>query len=515
MSYKGTSLNATAENLQRSVKVKTKKKPTPRVKGISLNTIKETQTRTRTKKKPPPKSKGLFLSIIEEIQSRTRTKKKPPPSIRSRKPKQSLEPIDLDEDNPNSQMVNDRKNASKKVGSFMIKHRSKIRLTFLNTICSDSNVCIAFGKETKTIRKFFNDFDLNLISKEPKMIGVDSTNGTVQLLTFERDGYVANAIFKTSNRESADNLAYEALVGKFINKQKLRFPCFLETYGLYYNGEPDKSIAGYKKIDINKESLLKSCDTPLSVGIMIENIKEGYTLETAIMILSNSQYRKQYVQFMNSHLLYILYQIYAPLSILSDVFTHYDLHENNVMLYPVETGKYIEYNYHYPDHTVTFNSSYIVKIIDYGRCFFKDEKGYNPQDAYKDLCRSKSVLCRDCGEDSGFEWLGPMRISYISSSKRNMSHDLRLLKLLQSYLRIYNDDLINLIFSVRYITDHGTPELTSENDNRILNVNEAKRHLERLMENDFFKKINVYSPSNKLGVMHIYSYGRPMEYISV
>jgi hypothetical protein len=68
---------------------------------------------------------------------------------------------------------------------------------------------------------------------------------------------------------------------------------------------------------------------------------------------------------------------------------------------------------------------------------------------------------------------------------------------------------------VRYITDHGTPELTSENDNRILNVNEAKRHLENLMENDFFKKINVYIPSNKLGVMHIYSDGRPMEYISV
>ena len=502
MSFKGTSLNSTAENLQRSVKVKTKRKPPSRVKRLSLNTIEETKTKTRTKKKPPPKTKGLSLNTIEEPETKTRTKKKPPPKTKG---------LSLNTEEPDKSL----RNASKRVGSFMIKHRSKIRLKFLNTICSDSNVCIAFGKESKVIRKFFNDFDLDLISEAPKMIGVDSVNGTVQLLTFKRDEYVANAIFKTSNKETADNLAYEAIVGEFINKQKLRFPCFLETYGLYYNGEPNKSIAGYQKININNISLIKSCEEPLSVGIMIENIKKGYTLDSAIMTLSNSQYRKEYIQFMNSHLLYILYQIYAPLSILSEVFTHYDLHANNVMLYPIQIGKYIEYNYHYPDHTVTFNSAYIVKLIDYGRCFFKDETGYNPQDAYKDLCQSQSALCRDCGEDKGFGWLGPMRVAYISSRKRNMSHDLRLLKILQTSLPVYNMDLIKLINSVRYITNIGTPELISENDNRILNVNEAKRHLERLMENDFFKKINVYSISNKLGEMHIYSDGRPMEYISV
>ena len=211
MSYKGTSLNSTAENLQRSVKVKTKKKPPPKTKGISLNTIEE--TKTRTKKKPPPKTKGLSLNTIEEPETKTRTKKKPPPKTKG---------LSL-----NTEPDKSLRNASKRVGSFMIKHRSKIRLKFLNTICSDSNVCIAFGKETKIIRKFFNDFDLNLISEAPQMVGVDSVNGTVQLLTFKWDEYVANAIFKTSNNESADNLAYEAIVGEFINKQKLRFPCFL------------------------------------------------------------------------------------------------------------------------------------------------------------------------------------------------------------------------------------------------------------------------------------------------
>ena len=266
MFIKGTSLNATAENLhktQGSLKVKTKKKPPPKIKGLSLNTIEEskTKTKTRTKKKPPPKIKGLSLNTIE--------------------PKISI------------------RNASKKIGSFMIKHRSKISLTFLNTICTDSNVCIAFGKETKLIRKFFNNFDLNLISGKPKTIGTESVNGTVELLTFKREGYVANAIFKRSKLKTSDNLAYEAIVGNFINKQKLRFPCFLETYGLYYNSDPypiENSIYRYRKMKINNLSLIKSCETPLFVGIMIEYITKGYTLYRIIQELG-FVYPEEYIFF--------------------------------------------------------------------------------------------------------------------------------------------------------------------------------------------------------------------------
>jgi len=407
-----------------------------------------------------------------------------------------------------------RKTATRKIGTFMKTHRSKIRLRFLNTICSDSNECIAFGKETNVIREFFNDYDFNLLTGPPVLAG-NSSNGTVYLLTFKKDDYVANAIFKTSNKKNADNLAYEAIVGRFINKQKVRFPCFLETYGLYYNTYHRKRISQYRKMDINRESLIKSCEEPLSIGIMIENIKESHTLHSTIKnYISN--YPKEYVEFMNFELLYILYQIYAPLSILSDVFTHYDLHANNIMLYTIEPYKYIEYNYHYDDRTVTFNSIYIVKIIDYGRCFFKDTE-YNPEDIYKDLCRSKyrTNQCRDCGKDSGFTWLNPSPYHFVSSQKRNMSHDLRLLYILQTYTPSYSMDILRLIFSVRYIQIYGTPEITGQNGEWICNVNDASQRIEQLIEMDLFKKNNDYDPSDKLGVMHIYSDGRPMEYIAV
>ena len=410
-----------------------------------------------------------------------------------------------------------RKTAIKKISKFMKTHRNKIQLRFLNTICSDSNVCIAFGREVKKIRGFFNNFEFTLLSEAPKVVG-SSANGTVQLLTFKRDEYVANAIFKTSNSEESDNLMYEAMVGRFINRQKLRFPCFLETYGVfmnrrYYPRGEIKDINYYRKIDMNKDTLINSCEEPLSVGIMIENIKESKTLNDTI-----SRLGPEYTNFMNFELLYILFQIYAPLSMLSEVFTHYDLHNENVMLYEPVKGKHIEYHYHYPNRVVSFNSKYLVKIIDYGRCFFMDEQtGYNPKDIYNDLCISENEgkNCYDCGKDSGFTWLDPRPMYNISSQKRNKSHDLRLLHMIKDYDLNYNRDLMGLIHSTRYIHRFGTPEIRDESGFGIGNVDDASRRLEELMERDFFKKSNEFDPALRLGVMHIYSDGRPMNYISL
>ena len=62
---------------------------------------------------------------------------------------------------------------------------------------------------------------------------------------------------------------------------------------------------------------------------------------------------------------------------------------------------------------------------------------------------------------------------------------------------------------------YGTPEIMHESQLGIGNVEDASRRLEELMERDFFKKNNEYDPSLRLGVMHIHSDGRPMNYISL
>jgi hypothetical protein len=255
---------------------------------------------------------------------------------------------------------------------------------------------------------------------------------------------------------------------------------------------------------------------------MIEYIKESETLDKVIRRLMSSDndfnhFDKDFDYFMNTQLLYILYQVYAPLSMLCDVFTHYDLHAGNVMLYSLG-NRYIKYHYHYPDYNVIFNSQYIVKIIDYGNCFFKDEGGYNPEDVYKDLCERKGHDCRDCGIRRGFKTLHPDKNRYGSAQVRNMSYDLRLLESIRHYNTFnkeLNKDLTKLIFSTVYEDFDGTTEITSENSKEICNVNDARRHMEKVMKKMFFKKNNDYDPSQKMGEMHIYSDGRPMEYISV
>ena len=202
--------------------IKTKKKPPTRTRVTRTRVTKTKVTKTKvTKTKGNEITKGISLNE-QEIK---KTKRKPPTRTRVSKKtvkgtslnsvpvSKGLDTIKNYDSETLSKITNfRRKTATKKIGQFMKTHRDKIRLTFLNTVCTDSNVCIAFGKETKIIREFFDDFDISLLWEEPKIIGSVSWNGMIQLLTFKKDGYVANAIFKTSREKKSDNLAYEAIV---------------------------------------------------------------------------------------------------------------------------------------------------------------------------------------------------------------------------------------------------------------------------------------------------------------
>jgi len=76
------------------------------------------------------------------------------------------------------------------IQKFMIKHRHKIRFEYLKAICSDSGVCIAFGRESEKIKDFFNGFvNFDFIVKPIKKIGEPSTNGFVHEIKYEREGY--------------------------------------------------------------------------------------------------------------------------------------------------------------------------------------------------------------------------------------------------------------------------------------------------------------------------------------
>ena len=106
-------------------------------------------------------------------------------------------------------------------------------------ICPISGECMALGNKRDEIIDFFQFTDFDYATNITP-IGSKSGNGFAKEIKYERgergkrDKYSSYAVLKSSIDETKDNLVYEYEVGMFVNKLCKRFPCFLQTYGLYY-----------------------------------------------------------------------------------------------------------------------------------------------------------------------------------------------------------------------------------------------------------------------------------------
>jgi hypothetical protein len=243
-------------------------------------------------------------------------------------------------------------------------------------------------------------------------------NGEVRIITYEKDGERAKAVMKFAKiGKSSDSLAYEFYVGKEVVNQYLpRFPCFIETYdiGHFVTKEARRDLKHSNAVTaFNKNKVLRRhhkkevCTSPHQLAILIQYVEPSVKL------------RELYDDPME--LVNVLFQIYMPLSVLSEDFTHYDLHKSNIMLFSPYPGKYIQYHYHTPEKTVSFKSKYIAKIIDYGRCYFSG----NARFFNKYNCNKIEAEFR-CYRDK----VAAAKKHYNSCAVSNHSADLRLLKLI-------------------------------------------------------------------------------------
>jgi hypothetical protein len=66
------------------------------------------------------------------------------------------------------------------------------------------------------------------------------------------------------------------------------------------------------------------------------------------------------------------------LTVLGKTYTHYDLHEENVLVYkPFKGEKYIDMIYHTKDGIFSYSTEYVAKLIDYGRNYFNSNASMN------------------------------------------------------------------------------------------------------------------------------------------
>jgi hypothetical protein len=417
---------------------------------------------------------------------------------------------------------------------------------FLNIVCQNSGACTAFGTHTSKLNNFFSGFtDFKYVLSPIKKIGNDSVNGIVNEIEYERDGYKAFAVLKTANNKTSDNLTYEYVVGiKFINRIMTAFPCFVETYGLYYNKLTNNMLLNFWKVNISSDAITldesdellselslqnntdfnKACAESDKISILIQHIQNAYSLGDML-----TDY------FIVTELVYVLFIVYQALSVLREKFTHYDLHLGNVLIYIPDPNKYIVYNYHEADgNIISFKCPYIPKIIDYGRSFF-DNGNVNSHKIYNHLCGLPNCG-QDCGGDNGFAFMPPPpnpdpgSSYYISTSQKNESHDLRLLINLKNKKNIMklntNYSAIKMLLnSVVYgvgINDlknkkFGTIENTQISSDKIYNVEGAYIALKKIVVSQTYIDRNIQKnrQKEKLGDFHIYADQRPMIFVKV
>jgi hypothetical protein len=507
----------------------------PSAKATSAQLIGEPKA-TGTPKAPSAKATGTPKAPSAKVPSvkSTGTPKSPSAKARSVKIRDSALKEAIGQ-------IHAKKNARKTLKKIIEKTglkklAIKIRSKFLQSICSDSGVCIAFDNERKKIFDFFNGFSKFDYVQNVRSIGAVSANGFVKEIEYEREGYKAHAILKSSRTKDADNLMYEYFVGYILNKAYLnKTPSFVESYGCYKY----KSIDEWTKIQTVKSGPLdlNSMLIPYAQGVI--DVGEACKYSKTICILiqhikgASSIADKVYkgtpdFDYIKNDLFYSIYQIYYTLAFFQSNFTHYDLHGDNVILYKPVTGKYIHFHYHMKDGTIIdFKNQYIAKMIDYGRSYIN----YKPADLdssqeYDFVCKAKvcNTGYEHCGDESGYSWLEPpiKEVNhYISSSLSNRSHDLRLLHILWNYMpwKQFEDSktreaLKQVLGRVKYSkSGTGTPPVVGVQGNDIEDVNDAEHWIRKMMTSEDMKASNeaFYSGMDKLGDLHIYG-NKPMKF---
>jgi hypothetical protein len=441
---------------------------------------------------------------------------------------------------------------SHKIKKFMRNTTQKRRAEFLKAICSDSGVCIAFGQEEHKIKDFFNGFTkFDFVDGPIKRRGVPSKNGFIHEIAYSKGGYNAYSILKSSSNKEADNLYYEYTVGRYLNTLYKKVPCFVETYGLFgYVDVPSWKYAKdhaeiqpsifstlLQELPNTKSTLRLSCNESIRISVMTQHIKNAETLKTlldhhvAYEKSGSIQLKQEAATVMSMHLPAILFQIYFALSLFMNTFTHYDLHADNVLLYIPNNNKYIHYHYHNPDGSITeFKSKYFVKIIDYGRSYFQDNHDRVDSHLIQHTICNESVCntpyTGTCGDKTGYAWLFPDQPApsnhYITSWRRNYSHDLRLLYILKTsfggILSRMNKVLLNILDKVVFDEIYGTKEIIASGlPNKIHNVKDAFKELRSYMNTPITIQYNTlyydYNPKwSRLGDLHIYSDGSNMRF---
>jgi hypothetical protein len=172
----------------------------------------------------------------------------------------------------------------------------------------------------------------------------------------------------------------------------------------------------------------------------------------------------------------------------------------------------------------------MVKIIDYGRCFFPGAPDYYEKLITESKCKKGNYLI------DAFSYLRKDRSAddikfFVNPYYKNESHDLKVFRGYGTCIDLFPTEMARfkttrmgpyielfkkIVFeNVKYphLTQYGTKEDLTHDD-KIRNVTDAEEQLRKWILDAETIRVNrrQFKPSKKLGEFHIYSDGRDMVY---
>jgi hypothetical protein len=336
------------------------------------------------------------------------------------------------------------------------------------------NFFLNFNTEGRNIINKYEKFNnLNLIKLPVIHSDEKNQNGIINSIYFKNisDDKTFKTIIKTSIDKENDNNFYEYNVGRCINLIKEYLPNFTYTF-LYFNISKELSKIIEEKndktdIEFLKKNIYNVKNSSIPYNISSNDIEIGCTMNDRASIL-NEQIpniinfnsfitgRKMLNTF-DYEIFCVLFQIYAALNALKDIFTHYDLHTNNVIFIKLSERKRIIYNI--DDKIYTIYTQFIPVIIDYGRshinCDLLDDTLINSEKFTNEACNNNCNLSKEdktinCENDSlkinkkDNKFVIHPFYKYIQPRIKNKSQDLRYIIIFFRILNnIQDDDDVN------------------------------------------------------------------------
>jgi hypothetical protein len=280
----------------------------------------------------------------------------------------------------------------------MPKFNKMLTGDFYNDATMNAMVCISGSAHLASSSSLAPNERIRAWIRNLRRVGADSASGYAAMADagFSMDGsneakapFIVKAL---RNLDDVDEMRHEAFIGLMATNHLRKFiPNFAYIYGLFECSAP---IAGpITELDAKGKKVATFCNSTGkpsdTVQLIYENITPGKGVNDLLGEWDGKTFMRYFIAILMA--LHVAFEKYK--------FTHYDLHDGNVLIrecrddrYLAAKGNkesldfYVEYKLNFGNGT--YRTFYVASpggiptIIDYGRCYVEvDGKGYGMPDS--------------------------------------------------------------------------------------------------------------------------------------